>query len=71
LLITNETLYNEYFWWKDYYRVEFTLEDRSRHAFCDLCQKLHEQDDRKSYPDLSAEWGDGNKCKPFDSTWIE
>ncbi|XP_046639931.1 alpha-(1,3)-fucosyltransferase C-like [Daphnia pulicaria] len=71
LLIANETLYNEYFWWKDYYRVEFTLEDRSRHAFCDLCQKLHEQDDRKSYPDLSAEWGDGNKCKPFNPAWIE
>ncbi len=70
LLIRNETLYNEYFWWKDYYRVEFTLEHRSRHAFCDLCQKLHEQDDRKSYPDLAADWGNGNKCKPFDPTWI-
>jgi alpha-1,3-fucosyltransferase len=70
LLIANDTLYNEYFWWKDYYRVEFTLEDRSRHAFCDLCQKLHEEDDRKSYPDLAAEWGDGNKCKPFDPSWI-
>jgi alpha-1,3-fucosyltransferase len=38
LLDANETLYNEYFWWKDYYRVEYSIEDTTRHGFCDLCQ---------------------------------
>jgi alpha-1,3-fucosyltransferase len=71
ILAANDTLYNEYFWWKDYYHVEMTLNERSRHAFCDLCQKLHEQenDDFQSYPDIESEWGD-SKCKPFDPSWI-
>jgi alpha-1,3-fucosyltransferase len=72
LLDANETLYNEYFWWKDYYRVEYSIEDTTRHGFCDLCQKLHEQKDGelKSYKDLDSEWGEKNKCQPFDPSWI-
>jgi alpha-1,3-fucosyltransferase len=43
ILDEDDELYNEYFWWKDYYSVEYNIEDMSRHGFCDLCQKLHEQ----------------------------
>ena len=72
LLDANDTLYNEYFWWKDYYSVEYSVEDMSRHGFCDLCRKLHEQQDGdfQSYKELESEWGDGNKCQPFDPDWI-
>jgi alpha-1,3-fucosyltransferase len=71
LLDANDTLYNEYFWWKDYYDVEYSIEDMSRHGFCDLCQKLHEQKDGVSlfYQELDSEWGESNKCQPFDPGW--
>ncbi|KZS14698.1 putative Alpha--fucosyltransferase C [Daphnia magna] len=58
LLDANDTLYNEYFWWKDHYRVESSIEDMSRHGFCGLCQKLHEDSSYKSYPEMSTDWGD-------------
>jgi alpha-1,3-fucosyltransferase len=72
LLDANDTLYNEYFWWKDYYQVEYSVEDMTRHGFCDLCQKLHEAEDGdfRTYKELESEWGDGNKCQPFDPSWI-
>ncbi|XP_046448424.1 alpha-(1,3)-fucosyltransferase C-like [Daphnia pulex] len=72
LLDANDTLYNEYFWWKDYYDVKYSIEDMSRHGFCDLCQKLHEQQvgDFRTYKELDSEWGESNKCQPFDPGWI-
>jgi alpha-1,3-fucosyltransferase len=72
ILDEDDELYNEYFWWKDYYSEEYSSEDISRHGFCYLCQKLHEQEnnDIQTYPDLDLEWGDGNKCDPFYPTWI-
>lgn len=70
LLDANDALYDEYFWWKDHYRVEFSVNDMSRHGFCDLCQKLHEPAISKSYKELASEWGDGNQCKPFHPSTI-
>jgi alpha-1,3-fucosyltransferase len=72
LLGANDTLYNEYFWWKDYYRVEYSVEDMTRHGFCDLCQKLHQQQDGnfQSYMELESEWGESNKCQQLDSSWL-
>ena len=71
LLDANETLYNEYFWWKDHYRVEYSVEDMTRHGFCDLCQKLHDGDKFESYKEMASDWGDDNKCQPFDTKWIQ
>lgn len=70
LLDANDALYDEYFWWKDHYRVEFSVNDMSRHGFCDFCQKLHEPAISKSYKELASEWGDGNQCKPFHPSTI-
>lgn len=71
LLDANDTLYKEYFWWKDHYRVEYSVEDMTRHAFCDLCRKLHEDAaDFQSYNQLVSQWGDDNKCQTFDSESI-
>ncbi|XP_045029527.1 alpha-(1,3)-fucosyltransferase C-like isoform X2 [Daphnia magna] len=41
ILDANDTLYNEFFWWKDHYEVESHITQMSRHSFCDLCKKLH------------------------------
>ena len=40
MLDANETLYNEYFWWKDYYYVEAGQEQMVKRGFCELCKKL-------------------------------
>jgi hypothetical protein len=44
LLDANDNFYNEYFWWKDHWRVESGVEQMAQHAFCHLCKKLHEDE---------------------------
>lgn len=63
LLDRNDTLYNEYFWWKGHYELESGVHQMSRHAFCDLCQKLNEDKQTKIYEDLVPEWDRSNQCK--------
>lgn len=71
LLDSNESLYSEYFWWKDYYQVEASVEDMSRRGFCDLCQKLHQDLSCQSYSDMSSFWGNnGGQCQSVDSQLI-
>ena len=61
----NETRYEEYFWWKEHYDVEFKLQQITRHAFCDLCQKLHDDDGSyKSYSSAKAIWNQDLCRKP-------
>lgn len=51
----NLTLYSEYFWWKDDYRVEAReARDTSHYGLCDLCQKLHQDFQYKSYENLKS-----------------
>ncbi len=72
-LEANDALYTEYFWWKDHYRVEFITEDKTRHGFCGLCQKLHDiQTQLKSFVDqeIISDLGDDNKCETLDLNWI-
>jgi alpha-1,3-fucosyltransferase len=64
-LAANETLYGEYLWWKDDYIVEAGLQQMVRHGFCDLCRKLHEDNDRmKYYPSLFPKWHPGRCSRP-------
>ncbi|XP_046456185.1 alpha-(1,3)-fucosyltransferase C-like [Daphnia pulex] len=64
-LAANETLYNEYLWWKDDYVVEAGLEQMVRHGFCHLCRKLHVDNERiKSYPSLFPKWHPGRCSRP-------
>ena len=53
-LDANDAEYLSYFWWKDYYHVESN--DMQRLAFCDLCAKLHEDLEPKSYPNFEQWW---------------
>ena len=69
LLDSNDTLYNEYFWWKDHYRVEAGVDQMARHGFCDLCKKLHQDEGvTRYYSELISEWHPSTQCHPF-STW--
>jgi len=63
------SLYNEFFWWKDHYEIEAGVEQMARHAFCDLCAKLHEPTEHKSYSsDLVDEWWNKTQCRPVNSS---
>ena len=61
-LDANETLYNEYFLWKDYYQVEAGQELMVRRGFCHLCQKLHQDDEDKVYHNLLSDWVTEKQC---------
>ena len=64
MLDANDTLYNEYFWWKDYYTVEAGIGQMARHGFCNLCKKLHEDQHNKSYRrrTLHLQWATRLAC---------
>ena len=69
LLDSNDTLYNEYFWWKDHYRVEAGVDQMASHGFCDLCKKLHQDEGvTKYYYELVSDWDPETKCKQM-SSW--
>lgn len=72
LLDANDRLYDEYFWWKHHYTVESSVRDMSRNGFCDLCRKLHQRFELKSYhQELDTNWGQSNQCTTsFDPKWI-
>ena len=64
LLDSNETLYNEYFWWKDYYYVEAGPEQMVKRGFCELCKKLQFDDGKiKIYHEMPFHWLPENQCK--------
>ena len=66
VLDADDSLYNEYFWWKGHYRVEAGVKQMARHGFCDLCKKLHHDEGiAKYYPELVSEWHYGTKCNRF------
>ncbi|XP_057368824.1 alpha-(1,3)-fucosyltransferase C-like [Daphnia carinata] len=69
LLDANETLYGEYFWWKDHYRVKSSVKGMMGNAFCHLCQELHRNFRSKSYPNLTHEWSE-NQCTTLDPLLI-
>jgi alpha-1,3-fucosyltransferase len=70
VLDANDQLYNEYFWWKGHYAVESGVEQMARHGFCDLCKKLHQDEDVVKFyseTELVSQWHAKKKCKSFSS----
>ena len=61
-LDTNDTLYKEYFRWKQHYIVEAGMAQMARYGFCHLCHKLHTDDGLKLYHNISEYFG-LNTCK--------
>ena len=63
LLDNNDTLYNQFFWWKPYYQVEAGVGLTARNGFCDLCAKLHLDDTRRVHDSLVLEWSNETQCR--------
>ena len=61
-LDTDDDLYAEYFEWKKDYEVEAGFEQMARHAFCDLCSKLHRDESVKYYTSLAPFWSVETQC---------
>ena len=59
----NDTLYNEYFWWKPYFEVH----DGDNHAMCHLCAALHNKTmPNKIYTDMTDWWIKKATCRTPD-----
>lgn len=54
LLDKNDTLYNEYFWWKPHFKVMFSEVFK---GMCSLCAALHDKNSPpKIYHDMTGWW---------------
>ena len=58
----NDTLYNEFFWWKEHFTVEAGMKQMVRHAYCDLCKKLHQDSGVQTYKEVKDIWGMRRQC---------
>ncbi|XP_042865869.1 alpha-(1,3)-fucosyltransferase C-like [Penaeus japonicus] len=65
----NDTAYNEYFLWKPYYR-QLTQHDLKAQAFCDLCERLHADNDPKTH-DIGSWFDEGTQCLDLDEPGIK
>ena len=55
-LDANDTLYQEFFGWKNDYDVDAGVVSMAKRGFCDLCRRLHYDETFKSYGDLASLW---------------
>ena len=66
----NDTAYNEYFNWKNEYKLDNDLGWPFPDIFvCEICKKLHTEDNRKTYDRLSDFWSWGH-CKKNEDTKV-
>jgi hypothetical protein len=62
LLDKNDTLYNEYFWWKPHFQVRDSQRDKNQ-GMCHLCAALHDPTrPPQIYPTLTDWWETKSKC---------
>ena len=53
----DDGLYKTFFWWKGHNVVEAGEEQMTRHGFCELCRKLHQDNETKIYnPPMINKW---------------
>lgn len=61
----DDALYASYFWWRDYYQVKNSAQDRAQ-AYCDLCKKLNDPNEpNKVYHNMHQWWVSESKCKKY------
>jgi hypothetical protein len=62
LLDRNDTLYNEYFWWKPHFESRYKQKDVNI-GMCHLCASLHNKDmPAKVYPNMNQWWEQQSTC---------
>lgn len=72
MLDKNETLYNQYFWWKEYYTVKSGIAQMARQGFCDLCKKLHQNQRVKTFSarTLTSKWNPEFVCSQHSALFM-
>ena len=60
-LMDNPSLYAEYFWWKDYYRIRH---ETRIERYCKICEKLHSNIEKKTIDNFVHWWHGISKCEP-------
>jgi alpha-1,3-fucosyltransferase len=55
-LDANDALFDEYLQWKDNYVVEYGEEKAIQKAYCELCRKLHQDDESVKVYDRVIDW---------------
>ncbi|KAK4022252.1 hypothetical protein OUZ56_007731 [Daphnia magna] len=59
----NDTLYNEYFWWKSHFEVRNSQQDFNK-GMCHLCSALHDKTlSPKIYKDMNEWWDKNATCQ--------
>ena len=61
LLDSNDTLYNQYFWWKPHFESRYKQKDVNI-GMCHLCASLHSKLPPKVYPNMSQWWDEQSSC---------
>lgn len=61
VLDANDEFYNQYFWWKPYFRVRNRAEDLQL-SMCGLCSRLHLDESTKVYEDMEKWWTQESHC---------
>jgi len=63
--------YAEYFWWKDYYEIRNSAEDRAQ-PYCDLCARLNNPEEPpKVYKDMFKWWVTDSHCKKLKASTFD
>ncbi|XP_069980067.1 alpha-(1,3)-fucosyltransferase C [Penaeus vannamei] len=65
----NDTAYNEYFRWKQYYH-QLSQHDLKAQAFCDLCERLHFDKEPKNH-DINSWFDEGTQCLSLEEPRIK
>ncbi|XP_059087672.1 alpha-(1,3)-fucosyltransferase C-like [Tigriopus californicus] len=52
ILDSDDAKFNEYFWWRDFYRRQF----HHHRSLCDLCERLHTDSRPSTYSDMQDWW---------------
>ena len=62
----NDTMYNQYFWWKPYFEVRNSQEDFNK-GMCHLCAALHDPTlPPKTYEDMTTWWDKNSTCQTIE-----
>lgn len=58
----NDTLYNNFFQWKNHYVVSTRYPDIAERTLCRLCERLHTDRSHVVYNDLRSQWSTKTDC---------
>jgi alpha-1,3-fucosyltransferase len=64
-LIDDSEKYAEFFWWRQFYKPVSDETTRRNIGYCDLCKKLHDNEQTKTYNDLEDWWIAESNCRRY------